>query len=95
MLIFTHAITILAPHRWERTASPSFGHASLEAICHWFAIPQEKASIDSSAVQEEWDDIVEYSKRYLNLVQDDYKVIWWNSVDMTVQTLVILIFVQP
>ena len=28
--------------------------------------------------------MVEYSKRYLNLVQDDYKVIWWklfNSVD--------------
>ena len=44
---------ILATQGWERTASPSFGHASLEEICHWFAIPLEKASIDSSAVQEE------------------------------------------
>ena len=62
---FTHAMTILATQGWEKTASPSFGHASLEEICHCFAIPLDKASIDSSAVQEEW-----------NLVQDDYKVIW-------------------
>lgn len=44
----------------------------------------EKASIDSSAVQEEWDDMVEYSKQCLNLIQDGYKIIWWklfNSVD--------------
>ena len=77
-------MTILATQGWERTATPSFGYASLEEICDWFAIPLEKAGIDSSAVQEEWDDMVEYSKRYLNLIQDDYKVIWWklfNSVD--------------
>ncbi|XP_065885418.1 uncharacterized protein [Dysidea avara] len=48
-----------------------------------FAIPLEKAGIDTCAVQEEWDDMVEYSKRYLNLVQD-YKNVWWklfNCVD--------------
>ena len=54
LLIFTHAMTILATQGWEKTASPSFGHASLEEICHCFAIPLDKASIDSSAVQEEW-----------------------------------------
>ena len=70
LVLFTHAMTILATHGWEQTTTPSFGHASLKAISQWFAIPLEKAGIDTSAVQEEWDDMVEYSKQYLNLVQD-------------------------
>ena len=60
----------------DTSATPSFGHASLEAISQWFAILLEKAGIDISAVQEEWDDMVEYSKQHLNLVQE-YKNVWW------------------
>ena len=84
LVILTHAVMLLATHGWERSSSPSFGHASLEAICNWFTIPLEKASINVTLVQQEWDDMVEYVKQYLNLVQDDYKVVWWkifNSVD--------------
>ena len=84
MLILTQAVTLLATHGWERASTPSFGHASLEAVCDWFSIPLEKAGIDISLVQEEWDDMVEYGKQYFNLVQDDYKVVWWkvfNCVD--------------
>ena len=33
--------------------------------------------IDQSLIKEEWYDIVDYSKQYLNLVQDDYKVVRW------------------
>ena len=40
-------------------------------------MPLENAQVNLSLVQEEWDDMVEYSTSYLNLVQDDYKVIWW------------------
>ena len=84
LVILTHAVTLFATHGWERSSSPSFGHASLEAICNWFTIPLEKASIDVTLIQQEWDDMVEYAKQYLSLVQDDYKVVWWkifNSVD--------------
>lgn len=44
----------------------------------------ESASVECSAVQDEWDDLVDYGKKYLNLVQEDYKIIWWklyNAVD--------------
>ena len=85
LVILTHAVTLLATHGWERSSSPSFGHASLEAICNWFTVPLEKASIDISLLQQEWDDMVQYAKQYLNLVQGDYKVVWWkifNSVDV-------------
>ena len=82
--MLTHAVTILATNDWERSESASFGHAALEAVCQRFLVPLEAASLDISAVQEEWDDMIDYGRKYLNLVQEDYKVIWWklfNAVD--------------
>ena len=34
-------------------------------------------------VPEEWDDILDYAKRYLNLVQDEYKTSWWKLFNAT------------
>ena len=45
---------------WEQTATPSFGHASLEATSQWLSISLEKAGIDTFALEKEWDDMVEY-----------------------------------
>ena len=67
--LLTHAVTLLSTHGWERTENPSFGYAALDAICQWFGVTLERAGVDSSLVQEEWDDMVEYAKQYLNLVQ--------------------------
>ena len=77
LVLYTHAT-----QGWERMTS--FGYNLSGAFCHRFSMPLEKADIDVSTVQDEWDDMVLYSKQYLNLVQNDYKVIWWkllNSVD--------------
>ena len=68
LVILTHAVTLLATHGWERSSSPSFGHASLEAICNWFTIPLGKASIDVTLVQQEWDDMVEYAKQLCKMI---------------------------
>lgn len=49
-----------------------------------FKVPLENASVDLALVQEKWDDMVGYGKQYLNLVQEDYNIIWWklfNAVD--------------
>ena len=51
-------------------------------------------SVNCAVLNEEWDDIVEYAKRYLNLVQDDYKVSWWklfNSPDSTKWTNILVV----
>ena len=82
--LLTHAVTLLATNGWERCASTSFGYEPLEAVFEQFRVPLESANMDCSLVQEEWDDMVDYGKRFLNLVQDDYNVNWWklfNSVD--------------
>lgn len=42
-----------------------------------FANPLEKAGVDVTLIREEWEDMIEYAKRYLNLVQEDYQTIWW------------------
>ena len=84
LVLYTHTMMVLATQGWERTPSPSFGHNSLEVICHRFSVPLEKADINVSTVQDEWDDMVLYSKQYLKLVQNDYMAVWWklfNSVD--------------
>ena len=28
-------------------------------------------------IKDEWEDMTDYAKRYLDLVQDDYRTIWW------------------
>lgn len=84
--LLTHAVTLLATKGWERSDSTSFGYEALDAICDMFQAPLENASVNCSLVQEEWDDMVDYAKKYLNLVQLDYKIIWWklfNAVDAT------------
>ena len=85
LLLLTHAMTFLATHGWEQSSTPSFGHASLKQCVNGLLyIPLEKAGVDCTLVEEEWDSMVEYGKQYFDLVQNDYKVIWWKlfkSVD--------------
>ena len=82
--MLSHVITLLATHGWERSESPSFGHPALEAVCQRFSLPLEHAHVDLSLILEKWDDMVEYGKQYINLVQQDYQTVWWkpyNAVD--------------
>ena len=76
--LLTHVLTILATHGWDKTDSASFGYPALEWIAERFKIPLEKANVNLSLLQEEWDDIVDYARRgTLISVQDDYKSVWW------------------
>ena len=51
-------------------------YEAFDCISTRFFVPLENAGVDCSLVKQEWDDIVDYAKWYLNLVEDDYKVIW-------------------
>lgn len=39
-------------------------YSALIEVTRWFQVPLERANVDTSLVQEEWDDIVEYGKQY-------------------------------
>ena len=47
--LLTHAVTLLSTHGWERSESPSFGYAALDAVTQRFSVP-----LEISLVQEEW-----------------------------------------
>ena len=75
--LLSHSVTILASHGWERQDSTDFGRPALEAILSKFEIPLAKVSgFEVDKVTEEWDNMVDYARQYLNLVEN-YKVIWW------------------
>ena len=75
--LLTHAITILSTHGWKHYDDSAFDYAALDSICQRFSVPLDKADVDRSLVREECDDIVDYATRYLNIVKDNYKVVWW------------------
>lgn len=100
--LLTHAVTILATYGWARCESPDFAYESLDVICQRFEVPLTSASVCLSVIREEWDDMVLYAKKYLDLVQEDYKAIWWklfNFVDSkewsNVLAIVELLFCLP
>ena len=58
--------------------------------------------VDCFAVKDEWYSLVEYGRNFLNLIQEDYNIIWWklfNSVDAqkwsNVLSVVELLFCLP
>ena len=61
-------VNILAIKGWEQSDSTSFGYGALDAICDRFRVSLKNPSVNHSAVREEWDDMVDYSKEYLNIV---------------------------
>lgn len=100
--ILTHSLTILATSGWEKDEDGSFAHTALESLSTRYRAPLEKAGVDCSLIQQEWEDIIDFAKRYLNLVQENYTVIWWklfNAVDacnwQNILALVELLFCLP
>ena len=40
-------------------------------------VPLEKSGVDVSVLKDEWIDLVDYGRKYLNLTQDKTLTIWW------------------
>ena len=100
--LLSNAFMILAPKGWEKAQEPSFAFDAIDNLSDKFRVPLEKSGIDCTHLHEEWEDIVEYSKRYLNLTSEDYRSLWWklfNTKDskkwMNILGLVELLFCLP
>ena len=100
--LLTHTLTLLVPQGWNRSGDGDFADSALAELCLQFATPLHKTGVDISLIKEEWDDMIEYANRYLNLVQEDYQTIWWklfNSPDFkkwsNILALIELLFCLP
>jgi len=73
--LLSDALTILATHGWERCESSSFTYTAIDTVSKRFEVLLEKASVDICVLTDEWDDMVDYAKQYINLALD-YKEVW-------------------
>ena len=75
--LLTDVLTLLATHGWGRSEDDDFADSALSNLSVRFAIPLQNAGVEISLLGEEWKDMLDYAKLYLNLVQEDYQAIWW------------------
>ncbi len=75
--LLTNCLTVLATQGWEKTTDADFAKPSLEQLSTQFAEPLRRANIDALVLEEEWEDMLDYAKRYLNIVQEECSIIWW------------------
>ena len=81
--LLSQALTILATQGWEKATDASFAHTAIQNLSARFQIPLEQARIDISCLEEEWDEMTDFAKRYLDLVTQENNTVWWklfNSV---------------
>ena len=70
--LLTDTLTVFDTQGWQKSEDVSFVNTALQNLSARFEIPLQKAQVDIALLEEEWEDMAEYAKRYLNLVQEDY-----------------------
>ena len=100
--LLTNALTILATQGWNKSDDIDFAAPNLDSLIQQFLIPLQKADVDTTLINEEWEDMLDYARRYLNITKEDSNIIWFklfNCPDSTkwrnVLALVELLFCLP
>ena len=75
--VLTDVLTLLATHGWGRSEDLEFASVPINNLAYHFKTPLEKSGVDVSALEEEWIDLLDYSRKYLNIAQDKSLTIWW------------------
>lgn len=74
--VLTHALTLLATQGWENNEYGQLSAAALDGLFNHFSVPLEKSGVNCDVLQEEWLDMHDYAKCYLNLATENYRIIW-------------------
>ena len=75
--LLTNALKILATQGWNKSDDIDFASVNLDNLVQQYLIPLQKATVDTSVINEEWEDMVEYARRYLNIAEEDHQIIWY------------------
>ena len=75
--LLTNALKILATQGWNKSDDIDFASPNLDSPVQRFLIPLQKADVDTSVIIEEWEDMVDYARRYLNIAEEDHQTIWY------------------
>ena len=74
--LLTDTLTVLATHGWGKSDDTDFGKSCVERLATRFESALVSASFSTASLQEEWEDMVSYAKKYLNLT-DSHLIVWW------------------
>ena len=70
------ALMVLATHGWNKFDDAASFLPASHRLAELFRVPLEAASVCSAVLDEEWEDLLTYSRRYLKLT-DSHLVVWW------------------
>lgn len=100
--LLSDVLLILATQGWGKSDYVELSEQAVERLTIMFIQPLEKAGAVAALFREEWIDMVEYGKLYLNLVEDGYRSVWWklfNAADAkkwaNILVLIELLFCLP
>ena len=74
-VLLTNTLTLLATQGWNKPDYAAFGDVALNSISTQPFVPLEPAGVNVALFKAEWEDMIEYARRYLNLVQEDHQTI--------------------
>ena len=100
--LLSDVLLVLATQGWEKSNYAELSVQAVERLTVTFIQPLQKAGAATEVFREEWIDMIEYAKLYLNLVEDAYSSIWWklfNAADAkkwaNILVLIELLFCLP
>ena len=73
--LLTNALKILATQGWNKFNDIEFASVNLDNL-----VQQLKADVNTSVIIEEWENMVEYARHYLNITEEDHQTIWYIQV---------------
>ena len=79
--LLTNALKILVTQGWNKSDDIDIASVHLDNLAQQFLIPLQKAGVDISVINEQWEDMVEYTRCYLNITEEDHQTIWYKLLN--------------
>ena len=80
--LLSDVLLVLATQRWEKSNYAELSVQAVERLTVTFIQPLQKAGAATEVFRQEWIDMIEYAKLYLNLVEDGYRFLSGGSCSM-------------
>jgi len=93
--LLTNVLTVLATHGWNKSDDINFAATKPDNLVQQFLTPLETSGVETVNINEEWEDMVEYGRDYLNIAEEDNYSIAQTVKMENVLTLIVLTFCLP
>jgi len=75
--LLTNTLTILATQGWNKSNEVDFSTTKIDELVQQFLVPLQEAGVNTAQIIEEWEDMLDYARRYLNITEEENQIIWF------------------